>query len=165
MPDRPAHSTLRNRIILAVWRHLPLGAQAKLVIAWFANVRYAVGVAAIVLNERGEVLLLKHTYRRGAFQWGIPGGWVKGRESMEHALARELYEETGFVIKIVRLIEVQSGYPLPRITIVYQARITGGEFRSSDEVSDYMFCRPDDLPSILPAERLAVMRALIDRAT
>ena len=143
-------------------RHLPLGGQAKLFIAWLANVRYAVGVAAIVLNERGEVLVLKHTYRRGAYEWGIPGGWVRGRESMEHALTRELYEETGFAIKIERLVEVQSGFPLPRMAIIYLARITGGEFRSSDEVSDYMFCRPDNLPRILPAERLVVTRALMD---
>jgi 8-oxo-dGTP diphosphatase len=164
MPGRPDHSTLRNRIILAIWRHLPVGSHAKLFIAWMANARYAVGVAAVIVNDRGEVLVLKHTYRRGAYEWGIPGGWAKGRASMEHELAREMLEETGFSIKIARLIEVQSGYPLPRLTVLYLANIAGGEFRSSDEVADYRFCRVADLPAILPAERRAIERALLNRA-
>lgn len=154
------HSTRRNRAILWVWTHLPFGGRTRLLIAWLANVRYAVGVAAVITNGAGEVLVLRHTYRRAGHEWGLPGGWVNGRERMEAAVARELREETGFEIVVERLVAVYSGYALPRMTIVFRARIVEGTFRPCDEVSGYAFRRPDDLGAILPAERQAVRQAL-----
>lgn len=154
------HSSRQDRLILWLWVRLPFGGDVKLFIAWLFHIRHAVGVAAVITNDAGEVLLLRHTYRRVGRQWGLPGGWVKGRESMERAIARELAEETGWRIGDLRLVSVYSGYALPRMTIVFHARITGGEFRPSDEVADYRFVRPDDLGRILPAEVMAVRQAL-----
>ena len=155
-----ARSTRRARLILWIWKRLPFRGRTKLLIAWFFNVRYAVGVAAVITNEAGEVLLLRHTYRGDDYQWGLPGGWVKGRESMERALIRELEEETGWRITITRLVSVHSGYALPRMTVIFHAHVTGGEFRPSDEVSEYCFVAPNDLDRVLPAERMAVRQAL-----
>jgi ADP-ribose pyrophosphatase YjhB (NUDIX family) len=146
--------------MLWVWKHLPLSGRAKALVAVLANVRYAVGVAAVVRNNAGEVLLLRHTYRRAGHEWGLPGGWVKGRESMERALTREIQEETGFTIAIDRLVAIHSGYSLPRMTVIYLAHIEQGEFRSSDEVSAYRFSASVDLGAILPGERMAVRQAL-----
>lgn len=50
------------------------------------------GVTAVVTNDKGEVLLVRHTYRKG---WFLPGGGVKRGESIEQALRRELFEEVG----------------------------------------------------------------------
>jgi 8-oxo-dGTP diphosphatase len=160
MSDTPAHSTRKDRTILWVWKRLPFGGRTKMLIAWLANLRYAVGVAAVVRNDAGDVLLLRHTYRRAGYEWGLPGGWAKGRESMERALAREILEETGFTIAIDQIAAVHSGYALPRMTVIYLAHIESGLFRSSDEVSDYRFCAPDDLGPILLAEQMAVRQAL-----
>ena len=48
------------------------------------------GVRAAVLNEAGEVFLIRHTYTPG---WQLPGGGVEPGEPMIEALARELAEE------------------------------------------------------------------------
>lgn len=160
MSYTPDHSTRRDRTILWVWKHLPFGGPTKLLLAWLANLRYAVGVAAVVRNDAGEVLLLRHTYRRAGYEWGLPGGWAKGRERMERALAREILEETGFTIAIEQLVAVHSGYALPRMTVIFLAHIESGVFRSSDEVSEYRFSAPDDLGGILLAEQMAVRQAL-----
>ncbi|HVC80453.1 MAG TPA: NUDIX domain-containing protein [Chloroflexota bacterium] len=159
-PPPITHSSRRDRLILWLWKRLPFKGGTKLIIAWFFNIRYAVGVAAVITNEAGEVLLLRHTYRQDHYQWGLPGGWAKGRESMERALMRELEEETGWRITITRLVAVHSGFSLPRMTLIFQAHITGGKFRPSDEVSEYRFVRPDDLDRVLPAEKMAVRQAL-----
>jgi len=156
----PPFSTRRTRLILWVWKHLPVRGRTRLVIAWAANVRYAVGVTAVIVNEAGEVLVLRHTYRRAGHEWGLPGGWVKGRESMERALKREMWEETGFRIAIERLVAVHSGFALPRMVLIYKARISSGEFRASDEVSGYRFSPLEELGDILPGERQAVQQAL-----
>lgn len=50
------------------------------------------GVRTLVLNEKGEVLLVRHTYSPG---WHFPGGGIKPGESPEKAARREAYEETG----------------------------------------------------------------------
>lgn len=51
-----------------------------------------VGVRALVVNERGQVLLVRHTYGPG---WHFPGGGVKQHETTCAAALREMYEEAG----------------------------------------------------------------------
>ncbi len=50
------------------------------------------GVRAVVLNESGEVFLIRHTYVPG---WHFPGGGVEVGETAELSLERELSEEAG----------------------------------------------------------------------
>jgi 8-oxo-dGTP pyrophosphatase MutT (NUDIX family) len=52
------------------------------------------GVRGVVLNERGEVFLIRHTYVPG---WHFPGGGVEVGETAELSLERELWEEAGIV--------------------------------------------------------------------
>uniref|UniRef100_UPI0035A8A2B2 NUDIX domain-containing protein n=1 Tax=Ancylobacter mangrovi TaxID=2972472 RepID=UPI0035A8A2B2 len=53
------------------------------------------GVRAVVVDEAGRVLLLRHSYVAG---WHLPGGGVDVGETAEEALARELLEETAVTI-------------------------------------------------------------------
>lgn len=53
-------------------------------------------VAGIVLNEHGELLLVK-TYRNG---WVMPGGIVEEGETLLEGLQREIKEETGILADV-----------------------------------------------------------------
>lgn len=55
-----------------------------------------VGVRALILNEKQEILLIRHTYRPG---WFFPGGGVNAGETPKQAVIRESYEEAGIVTK------------------------------------------------------------------
>ena len=58
-------------------------------------------VDAVVFGyEQGNisVLLIKRKYDPFKGQWAIPGGFIKNDESLEDAVERELFEETGVKI-------------------------------------------------------------------
>lgn len=61
--------------------------------SWFRFSRpMTLGVRAIVENEHGNVLLVRHTYTAGLF---LPGGGVEKGERAETSMRRELVEEAG----------------------------------------------------------------------
>ncbi|HFE39227.1 MAG TPA: Nudix family hydrolase [Gammaproteobacteria bacterium] len=70
-------------------------------------------VAAVVENGKGEIFIAKrpaHSHQGG--RWEFPGGKVEPGESAKQALARELFEETGIVVKKCRpLIQISHNYP------------------------------------------------------
>lgn len=53
---------------------------------------YILGVRVIVVDDRGGVLLVRHTYLEG---WYLPGGAVDRGETLEQAAIREVLEEAG----------------------------------------------------------------------
>ena len=62
---------------------------------WFFLSRgMTLGVRGIVLNEQGEVFLVRHTYIAG---WHLPGGGIEWGQSALEALAMELREEGNLV--------------------------------------------------------------------
>jgi len=63
-----------------------------------------VGVRVILLKE-GKVLLVEHTYSSG---WYLPGGGVKKFETLDEAIKRELAEEAGAKLGILRLVGIYT---------------------------------------------------------
>jgi 8-oxo-dGTP pyrophosphatase MutT (NUDIX family) len=53
-------------------------------------------VCFLLMNDKGEVLAISRGNDTTA--WGLPGGKVEANESLDVAVVRETYEETGYVI-------------------------------------------------------------------
>jgi 8-oxo-dGTP pyrophosphatase MutT (NUDIX family) len=92
----PAPSELPPR---AMMERVPQPLQR--VIGWLLHLYFrlsrgmTLGVRAAVLNETGEVLLVRHTYTPG---WHMPGGGVEPGETLSDALAKELGEEANIAL-------------------------------------------------------------------
>ena len=143
------------RLLSSLWHRLAARYQWRLL--WLAQAKFMVGVEGVVFDEHGRVLLLRHRFWPEG-SWGLPGGYVHRREILADALARELREETGYLIEDVQLLRVISGYQL-RIEIVFTARLAGGRFELDErEVLDAKFFSPDALPEGLLASQVELIR-------
>lgn len=91
-------------------------------------------VSAIILNERGEVLMQR---RSDTKKWCIISGHVEFGESVEQAIIREVMEETNTSSEVIRLIGVYSSpiyttYYYPDRTVQYV--VTYFEVRLESEI-------------------------------
>ncbi|MGH2499153.1 MAG: NUDIX hydrolase [Candidatus Limnocylindria bacterium] len=66
-----------------------------------APVGRALGAAVVLLNARGEVLLVRHSY--GRHNWELPGGLSEPGESVADTATREAMEEIGVDVRLERI--------------------------------------------------------------
>lgn len=126
-------------------------------VLWLFNAKFTVGVAGVILNDRGEVLLLRNRFWPPG-TWGLPAGYARRRERLEETLAREVQEETGYRIADVRLLRLISGYKL-RLEAVFLARFAGGTLRlATGEVLAAGFFPADAPPAGLLGTHAAFIR-------
>jgi len=114
------------------------------------------GASALILNDTGEHILL--TRRTDNGRWCLPGGAMDPGESVEECCIREVWEETGLVVRVVRLLGVYStphrvtyyadGHRWQIIAANFLAEITGGTLGVSDETTAVDFFSPADLATL-----------------
>lgn len=112
-------------------------------------------VAAAIFNDKGEILLQK---RKDVDQWCIISGHVEFGETVEHAILREIKEETDTTGQIIRFIGIYSSpdsqtyfYPdntVQYITSYFQVELTGNipPGFSNNETQELKFFAVNDLP-------------------
>ena len=105
------------------------------------------GVRAIVTDEAGRILLVKHTYLNG---WWLPGGGVDRGETTFDAVVRELREEAGVIATgTPRLLSLHSNErfsPGDHVAVFQIDRFATGERTSHGEIADIGWFAPDALP-------------------
>lgn len=65
-----------------------------------------VGCGAFIVNEKNELLLQLRNKAPEKEYWSIPGGRVELFETFEQAVKREVKEETGVDVEVVRLLGI-----------------------------------------------------------
>ena len=65
-----------NKTLTYLWGHIPFPRRVRTALIWLLSPKFTVGVVALVRNDEGRILLLRHTYRL-ARPWGLPGGGLK----------------------------------------------------------------------------------------
>jgi len=126
------------------------------------------GVAAVIINAAGQVLLQR---RSDNGQWGLPGGIMEPGEEPAETLVREIREETALEVVPERIVGVYGGpefvvrYPngdeAAILSVTFLCRPVAGEARVNDDESlEIRYFAPDALPEMPPRHRMRIEDAL-----
>ncbi|MCK4327244.1 MAG: NUDIX domain-containing protein [Candidatus Diapherotrites archaeon] len=107
-------------------------------------------VGALIVNTDGKVLLASSPKWHG--EWIVPGGHVELGETLEHALKREIMEEVGIEIEVVRLLKVQDFINDPSfhkkkhfVFLDFLCRFVSGEPKVDGiELTEYKWLTPEE---------------------
>jgi ADP-ribose pyrophosphatase YjhB (NUDIX family) len=105
------------------------------------------GCSAVLFDNNRQMVLL--TRRKDNGQWCLPGGMIDPGESVAEGCEREVFEETGLEVRVIRLTGVYSNphrltiYPDGNkacvIVIVFEVDKIGGKLGISDETTDAQY--------------------------
>ena len=124
------------------------------------HTRFTVTAGALIFNQSGQVLLLKHRFRAGS-GWGLPGGFLETGEQPIDALRRELREELGLEIQDVEIYAARSFRKPKQVEVLFRGRANGSITpRAMMEVERAEWFSLDALPDGLPRDQ----RRLVEQA-
>ena len=145
-----------EQLIVDIWRFMPLPQRLRNFLLWHANAHFMVGVIGLIYAKNGDLLFVKHTYRKTP--WGLPGGTL-GKEQPFAGLQREVMEETGFQIAPYAVADAIYFKEPAQMILIIKAELVGGLFTPSPEVSDFCFINPKgDLSRIPKLQRKFVKK-------
>jgi ADP-ribose pyrophosphatase YjhB (NUDIX family) len=137
-----------ERGALWIWQRLPLPWRARSALYWLVSTKYGIGVQALVFDDAGRLLLLRHTYK-GRYAWGLPGGGMSRGETPTAAILREVREEAGLDATVRGLLGVEAHPSRLIVEIFYLCEAHGGTFRANAEIADYGYFALAELPERL----------------
>ena len=115
--------------------------------------------AAAVIRKDGGILLQR---RADDDKWALPGGAIDPAEAPAQALAREVREETGLIVRPTRLLGVVGGYPKFRhtypngdrvdaVVAVFSCEVVAGTLNpDNDETEELRYFGMDDVLKLVP---------------
>ena len=117
--------------------------------------------AVIVLVRNADRILLARSPRFAPGMYSVIAGFVEPGENLEHAVEREVREETGIAVENIRYFGSEP-WPFPDSLMVgFTADYAGGEIViDTNEIESAFWAGRDHLPRI--PEKLSISRALID---
>lgn len=115
-------------------------------------------VVAVIRNEKGDILLARRNEPELKYahdKWEFVGGGIEFGESPEEALIREVKEEAGVDVEIIRLIPkvfsekltISDEKQAHVIILSYECKIISGQLKAGleEEISELKFVPLDEV--------------------
>lgn len=118
--------------------------------------RLGIGCSAFVFDSKREKVLLIQRADDG--KWAVPGGGMMPGENFSEACEREVFEETGLIVSVKRLLSVYTSphrlltYPdgnkWQAVNLHFETEIVSGNLTANEEAKSFgffSFVETDDL--------------------
>lgn len=129
------------------------------------------GVGALIVNN-DMIVLVRRRKEPAQGQWSIPGGLVEVGETLEEAVVREAFEETGLEVEPKLLVKVlerifpddQGRIRYHYVLADYLCTVVGGTLEAGSDVTDAVWANRSELDwYALPAVTMQVVLDALDR--
>ena len=107
-------------------------------------------VAAIISNNKGEILLTRRAFEPAKGKLDLPGGFVDPMERAEDALIREIKEELNLTVTSFTYLTsypneyIFKGYSVYTTDLAFVCQVESLELiESNDDVSGFQFTNPN----------------------
>lgn len=106
---------------------------------------------AIIINNKGEVLVGKRARKDGVGQWALVGGKLDIGETPEDCVIREVHEELGLVFSPTlwkEEIDTSAGDGSAWKVYYFMGHVTGEIQRKEDEITETLYISSKDVDSL-----------------
>jgi ADP-ribose pyrophosphatase YjhB (NUDIX family) len=104
---------------------------------------FTIGAFGLIKDEQNRILL---QLRNDLKVRGLPWWAVENAESPREAVIREVKEETGFDVEMIRLFGIYVKPEENDVWIWFECKIIGGKKTLSEESDDIQFFALDEIP-------------------
>ncbi|WP_456290027.1 NUDIX domain-containing protein [Paenibacillus sp. AK002] len=101
-------------------------------------------ISQALITRNNEVLMVRQYVQRGDIVWNYPGGGIEEGETPEEACIREVKEETGFEVEIIKLLNYNND------KYTFKAEIIGGALgldksnKDNDDIIEIAWIKIED---------------------
>lgn len=129
----------------------PLPAEARERLAcsscgFVAYVNPRLVVSTLPITDDGRLVLIRRGIEPRYGWWAQPGGFLEIDESAHEGAVRETLEETGYVVLPGEVIGVYTRPQAAIVVVCWEARVVGGEARTSDESLEVRAFTANEVP-------------------
>jgi len=111
---------------------------------------HTIGVGAVVINEKNELLMVRDRIHTSHSIYKLPGGMLEHAQSLEEGVVREVWEETGIKAKFIKMVSLLNSHPFTfnksNMYIVFQLEALSSEINIIDthEIEEAIWMPLDD---------------------
>jgi 8-oxo-dGTP diphosphatase len=104
-----------------------------------------------IIVKNGKILILKRSEKEDCFknQWDLPGGRIKFGEDPKEALKREIKEEAGIRVEIIRPVRIWTFFEdrgkTQVVGITMLCKYKSGKVKVGKEHESYRWVKPKEI--------------------
>ena len=114
--------------------------------------QFIIAAFGFIFDEQNRILL---GHRRDYDSWNLPGGTMEAGESPWECVIREVKEETGFEVEIIRLAGIYNKPEKNEICFSFICKIIGGQLTLNDEADKIEYFDFKDIPDNTSQKQVA----------
>lgn len=120
---------------------------------------FTIGVFGIIRDEDDRVLLV---LRNDYDLWNLPGGALEKGEAPWQGVVREVKEETGYDVHVVRLAGVYSKPDKDEVVFSFECKIISGEATLNEEAKEIKYFSFNEIPKNTSQKQVKRIKDLLE---